>query len=79
MYQQFDPPAEPTLPAAPLLSGYRNNQLVSLTWPDTDNGGSPITSYNIYRRIDGGAESKILSVTQRRQLSDPIRLDASCG
>ncbi len=71
MYAQFDPPIEPVLPAAPLLTGYRNNQLVSLTWPETDNGGSPITSYNVYRRIDGGTESKILSLTQRRQLSDP--------
>ncbi len=70
MYAQFDPPIEPTLPAAPLLNGYRNNQLVHLSWPDTDNGGSAITSYNIYRRIDGGTESKILSLTQRRDLSD---------
>ena len=70
MYHQFDPPTEPTLPAAPLLSGYRNNQLVHLSWPETDNGGSAITSYNIYRRIDGGPESKIFSVTQKRDLSD---------
>ena len=71
MYAQFDPPAEPTVPAAPLLSGYRNNQSVSLSWAEPDNGGSAITSYNVYRRIDGGPESKILSVTKRRQLSDP--------
>jgi hypothetical protein len=71
MYAQFDPPTEPVLPAAPLLGGYRTNQLVYLNWPDTDNGGSAITSYNVYRRIDGGAESKIISLTQRRQLSDP--------
>jgi len=68
MYAQFDP-TEPALPGAPLLSGYRNYQFVSLSWPDTDNGGSPITSYNVYQRIDGGPESKLISVTQRRQLS----------
>ena len=71
MCAQFDPSAEPTTPAAPLLSGYRNNQLVSLSWAEPDNGGSAITSYNVYRRIDGGPETKILSVTKRRQLSDP--------
>ncbi|MEY2485869.1 MAG: hypothetical protein QOH39_1517 [Verrucomicrobiota bacterium] len=70
MLAAFDP-QEPAKPAAPLLSGYRTNQLVYLSWPDTDNGGSPITTYNVYRRIDGGAESKIISLTQRRQLSDP--------
>ncbi|HEY0368206.1 MAG TPA: dockerin type I domain-containing protein [Chthoniobacterales bacterium] len=66
---QFDPP-EPALAAAPLLSGYRTNQLVYLTWPETDNGGSPVTGYNVYRRIDAGAETKILSNTQQRQLSE---------
>ncbi|MEY2537279.1 MAG: hypothetical protein QOG67_1019 [Verrucomicrobiota bacterium] len=69
MLAAFDP-QEPAKPRVPLLSGYRTSQLVYLSWPDTDNGGSPITSYNIYRRIDGGAESKIISLTQRRQLSD---------
>src|SRR5205085_9007531 len=70
MLANFDP-QEPAKPAAPLLSGYRTNQLIYLSWPDTDNGGSPITSYNVYRRIDSGVESKIISLTQRRQLSDP--------
>ena len=70
MYAQFDP-IEPALPAAPLVNGYRTNQFVYLTWPDTDNGGSPITGYNVYRTIDGGAESKIFSNTTQRQVSDP--------
>jgi hypothetical protein len=69
MYTLFDP-VEPALPAAPLLSGYRTEQLIYLSWPETDNGGSPITGYNVYRRIDGGAENKILSLTQQRQLSE---------
>jgi hypothetical protein len=70
LYAQFDP-VEPALPAAPLLSGDRTNQFVYLNWPDTDNGGSPITGYNVYRRVDGGAETKIFSATQQRQVVDP--------
>jgi hypothetical protein len=70
MYAQFDP-VEPAVPAAPLLSGYRTNQFVYLNWPDADNSGSAITGYNVYRRIDGGAESKIFSATQQRQIVDP--------
>ena len=69
MYAQFDP-VEPALPAAPLINGYRNNWLVYLTWPDADGSGSPITGYNVYRRIDGGAETKIFSNTTQRLLSD---------
>jgi hypothetical protein len=69
MYAQFDP-AEPARPAAPLLSGYRTTQFVYLTWPDTDNNGSSITGYNLYRRIDSGTETRILSNTTQRQLSD---------
>jgi hypothetical protein len=70
MYAQFDP-IEPTVPAAPLLSGYRTYQFVYVNWPDTDNSGSPITGYNVYRSIDGGTESKIFSNTQQRQIVDP--------
>jgi hypothetical protein len=70
MYAQFDP-TEPALPAAPLLSGYRTNTFVYLSWPDADNGGSPIAGYNVYQRIDGATETKILSNITKRQLSDP--------
>lgn len=75
MFAQFDP-AEPAAPAAPLLNGYRTAQLVSLTWPEPDGTGAAITGYNVYRKIDGGAETKIRSaISERRvvELADPTK------
>jgi hypothetical protein len=75
MYAAFDP-VEPALPAAPQLNGYRTPQLVSLTWSEPDGSGLPITGYNVYRRVNGGTETKILSAIQKRnfaQLTDPAQ------
>ena len=36
---------------------------VVLNWPEPDGSGLPITGYNVYRKIDNGAETQILSVT----------------
>ena len=66
----FDPP-EPAKPAAPLLNGYRTAQNVALNWPEPDGRGLPVTGYNIYRKIDNGAETKIASATTQRELIDP--------
>ncbi|MBA2434212.1 MAG: hypothetical protein H0V54_03835 [Chthoniobacterales bacterium] len=43
--------AEPTRAGAPKVSGGLNaaNTEVTLNWPTPDNGGSPITGYNVYR------------------------------
>jgi hypothetical protein len=70
MYAAFDP-VEPALPGAPLLNGYRTNQFVYLSWPGADGGGLPVTGYNVYQRIDGGAETKILSNITKHSLTDP--------
>ena len=70
MYAQFDPP-EPALPAAPLVNGYRTAQFVSFTWPQPDGTGASITGYNVYRSIDGGAETQIRSTTTQRQVVEP--------
>jgi hypothetical protein len=75
MYAQFDP-TEPALPAAPLLNGYRTAQFVSFTWPEPDGAGVAITGYNVYRKVDGGAETKIRSaIAERRvvELADPTK------
>lgn len=69
MYAQFDP-QEPAVPAAPQITGYRTSQIVYLTWPETDNSGSTITGYNVFRRVDGGGETKIFSNTTQRQIVD---------
>lgn len=52
MYAAFDP-VEPAVPGAPELSGSLNQAGTSatLTWPVPDNGGSPITGYNVYRKV----------------------------
>ncbi|MBA3544563.1 MAG: hypothetical protein H0T83_09030 [Chthoniobacterales bacterium] len=75
MYAQFDP-QEPAAPAAPLINGYRTSQIVSLTWPQPDGRGVAITGYNVYRTIDGGAETQILSATTQRLVvenADPTK------
>ena len=75
MYAQFDP-QEPATPAAPLVSGYRTSQFVSFTWPEPDGTGAAVTGYNVYRSVNGGAETKIRSaIPERRvvELADPTK------
>ena len=69
MYAQFDP-VEPALPAAPLLNGYRTTQAISLKWAEPDGAGLPITGYNVYRTINGGTETKVLSATAQRKFAE---------
>jgi PKD repeat protein len=56
LFVQYDPP-EPTIPAAPRLNSATKNAygMVRVSWSATDNGGSPLTGYNIYRRPANGA------------------------
>jgi PKD repeat protein len=69
LFSAFDPnPIEPGLPAAPQLispavrvSGPPSGVLVS--WFEPDNGGSPITGYNIYRSTTSGTETLLTSVS----------------
>lgn len=75
MYAQFDPP-EPAAPAAPLVSGYRTGQIISVNWRQPDGNGGTITGYNVYRSVDGGAETKtVLPATQRQlvQVADAAK------
>jgi hypothetical protein len=43
--------AEPAIPGAPQVSALINatNTAIELSWPEPDNGGSPITSYKVFR------------------------------
>jgi fibronectin type 3 domain-containing protein len=54
----------PTPPSAPLnLQAVAGNGQVTLTWdPPTDDGGSPILLYTIYRGTSSGGESFLLTV-----------------
>ena len=48
--------AGPTIPGAPAITIGRDGDVAHLTWSESDNGGSPITNYKIYRGTGSGAE-----------------------
>ena len=63
LFAFFDP-TEPAVPAAPqLLSATDQAGGVLVSWLEPDNGGSPITSYKVYRGTASGAETFLASVT----------------
>ncbi|MGA9996674.1 MAG: fibronectin type III domain-containing protein, partial [Pyrinomonadaceae bacterium] len=56
-------PQEPAAPAAPfLVSATRITQGVDVKWNAPDNGGSPITGYNILRGTASGGETLLATV-----------------
>lgn len=60
--------AEPTLPGAPNVTALLNGGAIALSWPEPDHGGSPITSYQIFRAPTAAgpfnASTLIATVTQ---------------
>jgi PKD repeat protein len=56
LFAAYDP-VEPVAPGAPRLSSANKDPygVVHVTWSEPDNGGSPLTGYNIYRRTANGA------------------------
>ena len=50
LFHQYDP-SEPTFPGAPLITATLSSATgyVTVSWPEPDNGGSPITGYHVYR------------------------------
>src|SRR5947209_4692257 len=58
----FDP-IEPNLPGAPMVTATANGASAVLKWPAPDNSGSPITAYNVYRKVGAGAFSLLATVT----------------
>jgi parallel beta-helix repeat protein len=49
-------PTAPTKPAAPVVSATAGTSSIQLTWTAPDDGGSPITGYNVYRSTSPGNE-----------------------
>lgn len=49
-------PTAPTKPAAPVVSASAGTSSIQLTWTPPDDGGSPITAYNVYRSTSPGNE-----------------------
>jgi hypothetical protein len=58
----FDPPSAATIPGTPLLNAKRNGGKVSISWSESDDGGSAITGYNILRSVSPGNETLLTSV-----------------
>jgi hypothetical protein len=66
LFAQFDPTA-PTVPGAPRLTVTRNGSVSTLTWSQSEDGGSAITGFKVYRRA-GVSEQLLATVdgTTRR-------------
>ena len=54
-------PTTATVPGAPRLTVTRNGSVSTLTWSQSENGGAPITSYQIFRSA-GGPEQLIATL-----------------
>lgn len=54
-------PTQPTAPGAPRLTATRNGPVSTLTWSQSEDGGSAITGYKVYRSA-GGAEQLIATL-----------------
>lgn len=54
-------PTQPTVPGAPRLTVVRNGSVSTLTWSQSEDGGSAITGYKVYRSA-GGPEQLIATV-----------------
>ncbi|HEU4508578.1 MAG TPA: hypothetical protein VFR78_10095 [Pyrinomonadaceae bacterium] len=52
---------QPTAPGAPRLTVTRNGSVSTLTWSQSEDGGSAITAYNVYRSA-GGPEQLIATL-----------------
>jgi uncharacterized repeat protein (TIGR01451 family) len=63
LFPRFDTPstAQPKVPGAPFLTVYRDGARARLAWSQSDDGGSPITGYKVYR-VRGGLEQLIATV-----------------
>jgi PKD repeat protein len=59
LFMAFDPPAQAP-PASPqVVSATRDSTGVLVSWLEPDNGGAPITAYNVYRGTTSGGEGSI--------------------
>lgn len=62
LFAAFDP-VEPAAPAAPRVDSVTKGGtgIVHLAWAEPDNGGSPLTGYNVYRKVGAGGVYALLS------------------
>jgi hypothetical protein len=69
LLSQFDP-AEPTAPGAPALAVTRNGGVAHLTWSESENGGSAITGYRVYRGTASGAGTLLANAGTASRFDD---------
>ena len=75
MFSTFDPPI-PALPGAPILATARLNDVAAsatsatLSWTATDNGGSAITGYKIYRKTGAAGTFNLIATTPVTNYTD---------
>jgi hypothetical protein len=64
LFSAYDTAAPTTPPASPTVNGAVNTTsgTTSLNWAAPDDGGSPITGYQIYRGLSSGAETPYATV-----------------
>lgn len=60
LFADYD--TSPTVPGAPRLTVDRNGSSATLVWSQSENGGSPITGYEVYRRTGADPEQLIASL-----------------
>ncbi|MGB7926242.1 MAG: hypothetical protein WCF57_23580, partial [Pyrinomonadaceae bacterium] len=73
LFAAFDTPAttQPTLPGAPFLTTYRDGARVRLEWSQSDDGGSPITGYKVFRS-SGGTETLLKTLGKVTSYEDVV-------
>ena len=67
----YDSSPAPTAPGTPQLKVQRNGGLATLSWNESNDGGSAITNYAIYRGIQSGAESFLANAGTATSFVDP--------
>jgi hypothetical protein len=51
-----------TVPGAPFVTVTRNGGAATLTWSTSEDGGSPVTAYRVYRTSAGGTEQLLATL-----------------
>jgi hypothetical protein len=71
-------PDAPTAPGAPFVTALRDDGVVHLAWSTSNNGGSPVTQYNISRGTTSGGEGLLATVPGNQlRFDDTTATDSS--
>lgn len=69
-------PVEPARPGAPRIEGFRTAGFAQLQWPEPDNGGSAIRSYEVFRGTAPGTEKHVATVRSPKRAYVDTKLKA---